>query len=36
MKVAEFEKIVLVSCIIDFDDIQVSLRLFSLILNAWY
>ena len=34
MKVAESEKIVLESCIIDFDYTQVSLRLFSLSLNA--
>ena len=34
MKMAESEKIALVSFIIDFDDIQVRLRLFSLNLNA--
>ena len=33
-KMAESEKMVLVSCIIDFDDIQVSLRRFSLSLNV--
>ena len=31
---AELEKIVLESCIVDFDDIQGSLRLYSLSLNA--
>ena len=34
MKMAESKQIVLVSCIIDFDDIQVWLRQFSLDLNA--
>ena len=34
MKMAESENIVLVSCIIDFEDMQVLLRLFSLSLNA--
>ena len=35
MKMAESEKsVLLVNSIIDFDDIQVSLRLFSLSLNA--
>ena len=34
MSMAESGKIVLVSCIIDFDDIQVCLRLFSLTFNA--
>ena len=33
MKIAEFWKMVLVSCIIDFDDIQLCLRLFCLNLN---
>ena len=34
MKMAKYTKLVLVSCIINVDDIQVSLRLFSLSLNA--
>ena len=34
LKLAESENIVLVSCIIDFDDVQVSLSLFSLSLNS--
>ena len=34
MKMAESEKIVLVSCIVDFGDIQVWLRRFTLNLNA--
>ena len=35
MKMAGLEKLVLGSCIIDLDDIQVQLRHFSLSLNAW-
>ena len=35
MKMTESEKIVLVSRIIDFDDLQVSLRLFSFNLNSF-
>ena len=35
MKMAESKKLVLVSCVIDFDDMQVCLRQFSLNLNAW-
>ena len=34
MKIVESEKMVLVRCIIYFDDIQVSLTLFSLSLNS--
>ena len=34
MKITESEKIVLVNCIINFEDIHISLRPFSLILNT--